>query len=132
MFHELGSNDAAALEYLRETNESQISRGLAEGFYVGWLAETAEGQIVASGGIYLFSGPPHARGAQPRCGEIVNVYTEPAHRRRGLARQLMLAMIDWCRASGVRTIILHASGQGQRLYESLGFKPTNELSLRLP
>ena len=62
---------------------------------------------------------------------IVNVYTEPAYRRRGLARRLMIAMLDWLRQQGYGTVSLHASDYGRPLYESLGFKVTNEMRLQL-
>jgi GNAT superfamily N-acetyltransferase len=132
MFYDMGFTDAAALESMRETSEPLIARGLAEGFYLGWLAETDGGQVVAGGGVYLAPWPSHPRGVQTRRAEIVNVYTEPEHRRRGLARLLMSAMLDWCRASGLHAVVLHASGDGRQLYESLGFTQTNEMSLRFP
>ncbi|MGO9012092.1 MAG: GNAT family N-acetyltransferase [Bryobacteraceae bacterium] len=32
-------------------------------------------------------------------GNILNVYTEPAHRRRGMADALMQIALDWCAAN---------------------------------
>ena len=61
----------------------------------------------------------------------MNVYTEPAHRRRGLSRRLMSELIAWCRAHGITRITLHASTDGRPLYEGLGFTPTNEMRLVL-
>ena len=62
---------------------------------------------------------------------ILNMYTEPEFRRRGLARMLMEKMIAWCREQGYNTVSLHASDKGRPLYEALGFRPTNELRLAL-
>jgi len=62
---------------------------------------------------------------------VLNVYTEPAFRNRGLARRLMHAVIDWCRAQGLASVQLHASDAGRPLYESLGFGATNEMRLSL-
>jgi GNAT superfamily N-acetyltransferase len=62
---------------------------------------------------------------------ILNVYTHPPHRRRGLARELIVTALDWCREHGIRAVILHASRDGRALYESLGFEPTNEMRLML-
>jgi len=58
---------------------------------------------------------------------VVNVYTEPAWRRRGAARTLMEQVIDWARAQGIGRLVLHASKDGRALYERLGFAPTNEM-----
>ena len=61
----------------------------------------------------------------------MNVYTEPRYRKRGLARRLMATVMDWCREQGLRTLILHASDEARPLYQSLGFRPTNEMSIKL-
>lgn len=61
----------------------------------------------------------------------MNMFTEPGHRRKGLARQLVGEILAWARARGLRTLILHASDEGRPLYTSLGFEPTNEMRLRL-
>jgi GNAT superfamily N-acetyltransferase len=47
------------------------------------------------------------------------MYTEPEHRRQGLARRLMDAMIAWCGREGYGTLYLHASDEGRALYASL-------------
>lgn len=62
---------------------------------------------------------------------VVNVYTDPSHRRQGIARKLMEVIIDWCRSEGFGSVLLHASDEGRPLYESLGFTPTNEMRLML-
>jgi GNAT superfamily N-acetyltransferase len=62
---------------------------------------------------------------------VLNVYTHPDYRRRGLARRLMLAVEAWCREHGIPVLTLHASPDGQHLYESLGFGPTNFVIKRL-
>ena len=56
-----------------------------------------------------------------RLAFVYNVYTEPAHRRRGLARLLMDAMHAWCRAHGIASMALNASRDGQPLYEVMGY-----------
>jgi GNAT superfamily N-acetyltransferase len=62
---------------------------------------------------------------------ILNVYTDPAYRRRGIARALMETMIDWCRRERFARVTLHASDDGRHLYESLGFEASNEMRLKL-
>jgi len=48
-----------------------------------------------------------------RRATILNVYTDPAYRRRGIARALMETMIDWCRSEGFAHVTLHASDDGR-------------------
>lgn len=58
---------------------------------------------------------------------VVNVYVAPDYRRQGLARRLMITILDWCKEHGIERIVLHPSRLGRPLYESLGFAQTNEL-----
>lgn len=128
MFLDMGYADATALEAMQKTTEPLLARGMAEGFYRGWLVEDRQG-VVAGGGVFLAEWPSHPRGVQRERVEIVNIYTEPEHRRRGLARRVMETILAWCRAEGFATVVLHASKDGRTLYESLGFEPTNEMRL---
>ena len=100
------------------------------GEYLAWVATDPESSIVAGLGLWLMDWPPHMIG-RGRRGNILNVYTSANFRRRGLARALMQAALDWCKQNGIDTIILHASPSGRSLYESLGFAATNEMRLRL-
>jgi GNAT superfamily N-acetyltransferase len=78
-------------------------------------------------------GPPPREDdvAAPRRAWVLNVYTEPDFRRRGLARRVMETIAAWCAAQGLSRVFLHASDAGRPLYESLGFEPTNEMKLGL-
>jgi GNAT superfamily N-acetyltransferase len=129
MFTDMGHADPGALEAMRRTSEPLFRRGLENGSYLGWLAEDPEGVIVAGGGIIVLEFHSHPRDPRARRAWIVNMFTEPGFRRRGLARRLMAAMIEWCREAELASVFLHASDEGRPLYESLGFIPTNEMRL---
>lgn len=131
MFEDMGYRDAGALDATIATSGPYIAQGLAEGFYRGWLAEDASGRVVAGGGALVHPWVSHPSHPQPRRAYILNVYTEPDCRRRGLARRIMQAIVDWCRAEGFGSVALHASDEGRALYEALGFKATNEMRLDL-
>ena len=75
--------------------------------------------------------PPHVIGRGLRRGNIINVYTEAAYRRRGLARLLLNTALEWCRTNTIDVVVLHASKEGRHLYKSVGFEPTNEMRLLL-
>ena len=66
-----------------------------------------------------------------RSAYISSVYVDPAWRRRGLARALTQAAIEWAKANGCEVVRLRTSKMGLPVYEGLGFKRTDELELRL-
>ena len=104
---------------------------MARNVYHGWFGVNATGEVVAGAGLWVMDWLPHTAHIEPKRGNIVNVYVQPAYRRRGLARALTETALDWCRQNGVRMVILHASDAGRSVYTALGFTPTNEMSLVL-
>lgn len=108
-----------------------LQQALNDQSYYGWLVETEAGEVVAGGGLSLLPRPPSPQDLSDHLAFIYNVYTEPSHRRRGLARLIMETMHDWCRARGLKTIALHASEFGRPLYEALGYQVGNEMRLIL-
>ncbi len=131
MFFEMGHRDEAQLDAMEAASAPFFAQGLRDGTYVGFLAADNEGRVLAGGGVVLLVYQPHPLDPRPRRPFVVNMYTETEHRRRGLARRLMDAMIAWCRREGFASLFLHASDEGRPLYEALGFEPTNEMRLRL-
>ena len=57
---------------------------------------------------------------------LMNVYTEESYRRRGIARQLVNMLIEDARVHGAMEISLDATESGRPLYESVGFKASEE------
>lgn len=98
--------------------------------YFHWLAEH-DGRAVGSAGVMLLDWPPSPRDPRGGLGFVYNVYVHAGHRRRGIARTLMLAIHEWAQERGLGAIALHASDDGQPLYETLGYAPTNEMRLDL-
>ena len=61
-------------------------------------------------------------------GYVLNVFVEPAYRRRGLASALMkLAEVEFARR-GVSFAVLHATQAGKPVYEALGWAATTEMA----
>ena len=96
------------------------------------MANHGEKQVIAGAGVHIKSHLPRIThdGARVTASPVplaVNVYTEPAWRRRGIARALMHAMMRWSTERGFDRVVLHASEAGRPLYASLGFAATNEM-----
>ena len=61
---------------------------------------------------------------------ISSMYTVPELRRKGIGGRLLRAALDHAWERGITDVTLHASESGRSLYESFGFKSTNEMRLR--
>lgn len=120
MFSEMGV--AVDSDSVAKAFGDWVTALLPAGTYRGWLVEGASGEVVAGGGMTILPWPPGPWYVGGRMAFVYNVYTEPAHRRRGLARMIMDAIHGWCRTEGIGVSGLNASGQAQRLYESMGYQ----------
>ncbi len=130
MYEDMGYKDGSTLAGMVSTSEIYLQRALAEGSFRAWVAEAA-GRVVGGAAILISPWPSHPYDQQCRRATILNMYVDPEFRRQGIARRLMQIMIEWCRKEDFVNVQLHASDQGRPLYESLGFKPTNEMQLKL-
>ena len=127
MFRDMGLVRGAALAPLEAGSARYLAGAIATGEYRGWLAEL-DGTVVAGAGAFLrplLPRPGHPDGGTE--AYVLNVYTDDAHRRRGLARVLMEVVLDWSRAQGVQRVTLHASDAGRPLYTSFGFSASPEM-----
>lgn len=127
MFEAMDSAGPDLLDEMSCKFEPWLRPCLADGRYMGWIT-TDEDKPVASAGLLIVDWPPHARDpAGSQRGYILNVFVEPAYRRRGLARSLVKLCLAEARRRNIRVVTLHASDEGRPLYESLGFGPSNEM-----
>ena len=121
MFTDMGVTfDAIAVE---GAFRPWLAEAMPAGIYRAWVVED-DASIVAGGGITILPWPPGPRSLGTRMAFVYNVYTEPLHRRRGVARMIMDAIHTWCRDEGINAIALNASNDGQPLYESMGYSVT--------
>ena len=128
MFREM--DIPAEFEDMSAATELWLRHAIPSKTYLGWVAQTAQGEVVGGGGLLIIPWPPGPMTMDPRCGFIFNVYTLPEHRKQGLARRLMDAMHDHCRAEGLERVVLNASVFGKPLYDAMGYVESDEPMMR--
>jgi len=117
------------LDQLEVASRGYAERAMPAGTFHAWIVEHG-GVAVAGGGLQirtLMPRPGYVNG-EPE-GLIVSMWTEPAHRRRGLGRLVVEAILAWGREHGITRHTLHASEAGRPLYALYGFEQTNEMRL---
>jgi len=136
MFRDMGTLAPAHETPLEQATAAYLRDALPRGEYLAWVAEdgAAGVGVIGGAGVQLRSilpRPPEGRRDLELGPEaiVLNVYVEREWRRRGIAEALMRALLADLHARGIRRIVLHASAEGRRLYERLGFAATNEMRL---
>ena len=85
-----------------------------------------DGRCVACASMSYIEIMPTFSHTSGKRAHLMNVYTEESYRRRGIARQLVNMLIGDARAHGATEISLDATESGRPLYESMGFKASEE------
>lgn len=86
-----------------------------------------EGEIIACAGAFIKEDIPYCFYKERKYGFIGDVYVEPQFRQRGYARTLTNAVLEWLADKNIVTVRLLASHNARYLYESMGFKGTDEM-----
>jgi ribosomal protein S18 acetylase RimI-like enzyme len=137
MFLDMGSITPDLINDIVDRTMTYLQEAVPRSEYIGWVTspEGEPDRIVAGAGVQVRRVLPFPRlgpddradVADGRQAIVLNVYTEPSYRRRGLARALMYEVLAWARETDLESLVLHAAPDGRPLYEALGFTVTNEM-----
>lgn len=85
-----------------------------------------DGRCVACASMSYIEVMPTFSHPSGKRAHLMNVYTESAYRRKGIARQLVNMLIEDARVNSATEISLDATENGRPLYESMGFTASEE------
>lgn len=89
-------------------------------------------RIAATAMLQMYATPPRPGCQNGKNALLMNVWTAPDDRRRGLARRVVETLIADAREREVGMILLDYTDEGLHLYRQLGFQPRDrEMALRL-
>lgn len=125
-----GDQDPLVEHNLRIELESFFSREIAEGSYVAYFA-MEDGVYVGVGGMKVVQRPGSFRIPEGTSGYIMNMYTKPDYRKKGIARSILEALLSLGKEMGLRFFELHATKDGEHLYQQIGFTQHQEPTYRL-
>ena len=105
---------------LRPSLVDYYHRHMADGTFVSWLALDGE-KIVGTSGMSFVEKPPYFSCPSGRIGLLSSMYTDPAYRRRGIAKELLARVVNEARDFGCGSVQITASDMGALLYTDFGF-----------
>ena len=113
----------ALREYFSETNPSND--------FIAWLAEH-RGKIIGTSGMVVWRIPARYGGLESgKLGYILNLYTTPEARRKGICIRLLDELIKEAKSLGLKYLHLHASEDGINIYRKAGFTEPDQIELKL-
>jgi GNAT superfamily N-acetyltransferase len=130
---EMGAVDEAGAAPLAGAIRRYLVADLLAERFLAWVGTDDEGAVVACGGLVFVQKPPSPGNHSGREAYIMNMYTVPEWRGRGLATRIFAAILGHAREAGAELVRLHATADGRAMYERGGFRLVgNEMTLRLP
>ena len=111
-------------------SRSYYEQALADGTHVAYLVFDGE-RFVGAGGVSFFRVMPTYHNPSGRKAYIMNMYTHPEYRRRGIAAKTLDLLVDEAKSAGIDAISLEATAMGRPLYEKYGFVRMND-EMELP
>jgi GNAT superfamily N-acetyltransferase len=115
-FHATDDRDPNLLAAARDYFAAAVPRG----DFIGFFAES-DGQVVGVGGMVINRLPPSTTNFPGREAYIVNMYTHPAWRGRGIAARIVALLTERARQEKCRRAILRAVPQARPIYTRAGF-----------
>lgn len=95
-------------------------RHMADRTFVSWLA-IDEDKIIGTSGMSFVEKPPYFGCPSGKMGLLSSMFTDPAYRRRGIAKELLGRVVGEAREYGCGTVQITASDMGVKLYTAYGF-----------
>ena len=107
---------------LRTKNEAYYKEHLAKGSHTACFALNGDnGQIVGCGGICYQAEMPSPDNPSGQNGYLMNIYTLPEFRGKGIGRKIVAFLIADARRKGTGKIYLESSRSAKNLYHKIGF-----------
>lgn len=110
---------------LIEATRTYLVNNLPTEQFIAWIAE-AEGRIVGISGLTFFEKPPTDRNLSGLEAYVMNMYTVPEWRAKGIATALLQEVIRLVKTTNARRIWLRTTQDGQSVYEKCGFVFTSD------
>ena len=112
---------AQVIEKFKADLRKYLTTSLKDGSYVSFIAEEGE-KTVRVGGIVIRTRPGSFINPSGKEGYILNMYTIPESRKKGICTEILNLLIREGKKNGITLFELHATKNGEPLYQKNGFQ----------
>lgn len=121
--------DDVDMSIVEQESYAYYKRALESGEHIAYLVYDNE-KFIGAGGVSFYQVMPTYHNPTGKKAYIMNMYTAPEYRRRGIAFRTLDLLIKDAKELGVIQIALEATDMGRPLYEKYGFvKMEDEMEL---
>ncbi len=119
-------------ELLSKEIKEYLLQAIPANTFIAWIAEH-DGKLVGTSGMAIWQVLPKYNAPTGNIGYVLNMYTLPEMRKKGIGTRLLNELISEAKSMGLDYLNLHASEEGMKIYRKAGFTEPEqaELGLRL-
>lgn len=124
-----GEQKQESIDALRRQMSTYFTKATKENSCISIIA-VCEGETAGIGSVHFREQPGNFRNPSGKWGYIMNMYTVPAHRRKGVCKGILAELIKEATQSGITAFELHATRDGELVYPKYGFEIHKEPTYR--
>lgn len=122
-------SDDVDMSLVEKESYEYYKRALESGEHIAYLVYYND-TFIGAGGVSFYQVMPTYHNPSGKKAYIMNMYTAPEYRRRGIAFQTLDLLVKDAKSQGISQIALEATDMGRPLYEKYGFvKLQDEMEL---
>ncbi len=123
-------SDDADMSEVKEQSYNYYKKALRDGTHIAYLVFD-KSRFAGAGGVSFFQVMPTYHNPSGKKAYIMNMYTSPEYRRKGIAYKTLDMLVKDAKSMGITAISLEATAMGRPLYEKYGFIKMND-EMELP
>lgn len=118
-------DDSADMSEVKAQSYDYYRKAIPNGECIVYLVFDDD-KFVGCGGVSFFRVMPTCHNPTGKKAYLMNIYTSPKYRRKGIAYKTLDLLIKATREKGINHITLETTSMGQPMYEKYGFTKMND------
>jgi predicted acetyltransferase len=124
-----GEQPQEKVDALRKQMTAYFLKATLDNSCISFIA-MCDQQVAGIGSVHLREVPGNFKNPSGKWGYIMNMYTVPAFRRKGICKGILNALMEDATKLGAMVFELHATEEGEFVYKQNGFEIHNEPTYR--
>ncbi len=118
-------DESVDMSEVERQSKDYYEKALTDGSHTAYLVYDGD-KFVGAGGVSYFRVMPTYHNPSGEKAYIMNMYTAPEYRRKGIAFKTLDLLVRDAKERNVKAISLEATDMGRPLYEKYGFVKMND------
>jgi len=113
--------DPQLLEKIQRATLIYFKDLLNNNSYIGFIGIINKSEIICTAGLLIYYLPPLNNENYRKVGHVLNFYTKPAYRKKGIGLKLMNYLKDTAANEKINRLVLNSTKMGFSMYKKAGF-----------